>query len=103
MPTYTFLNKETDEVFEEFMSISGKENYLKENPHIKSIILTAPGISGDSVGLGFRKNDSGFNDLMHRIGKANPGSAVAEKYVSKGTTEAKVDQVVKKHGLRSSN
>ena len=100
MPTYTFLNTETNEQFDKFISISGKEEFLKENPHIVSIITQAPSISGDSVGLGFRKNDAGFNDLMHRIGKANPGSSVAEKYVDKGIKEVKVDAVAKKHGLR---
>jgi len=100
MPTYTFLNTETNEQFDKFMSISAREEYLKDNKHIISIIAQAPAISGDSVGLGFRKNDAGFNDLMNRIGKANPGSAVAEKYTSKGIKDAKVDAIVKKHGLR---
>ena len=100
MPTYTFLNTETEEVIEKFMSMSSREEFLKDNPHIISIIAHAPAISGDSVGLGFRKNDAGFNDLMDRIGKANPGSAVAEKYTSKGINDAKVDAIVKKHKMR---
>ncbi len=100
MPTYEFRNKKTGKTFEEFMSMSQREEYLKDNPHIESIILTAPAISGDSVGLGFRKNDAGFNELMNRIGKANPGSAVADRYVSKNSREVAVDKVAKKHGLR---
>ena len=90
MPTYTFLNTETEEVIEKFMSMSSREEFLKDNP----------AISCDAVGLGFRKNDAGFNDLMDRIGKANPGSAVAEKYTSKGIKDAKVDAIVKKHKMR---
>lgn len=100
MPTYTFTNLETNEVFDKFMSISQREQYLKSNPHLVQTIASAPSISGDSVGLGFRRNDSGFNDLMNRIGKANPGSAVAEKYVSRSAKQVKVDNVAKKHGLR---
>ena len=100
MPTYSFLNNSTGEVFEEFMSISQRDQYLIDNPHIAPVILSAPAISGDSVGLGFRKTDGGFNDLMHRIGKANPGSAVADRYVNRNAREVSVDNVAKKHGLR---
>lgn len=100
MPTYSFHNKETDETFDKFMSISAKKDYLDTNPHIVQILTSAPGIVGDSVGLGVRRNDSGFNDLMHRIGKANPGSHVADKYVSRDSRQVKVDNVLAKHGIK---
>lgn len=100
MPTYSFIDNNTGDIIEEFMSISQREQFLKDNPHIAPVILSAPAISGDSVGLGFRKNDGGFNDLMNRIGKANPGTAVADRYVSKNAREVAVDNVAKKHGLR---
>ena len=35
MPLYEFINTKTDEVFEEAMSISDMEKYVKDNPHIK--------------------------------------------------------------------
>ena len=35
MPYYNFKNKETGEEFEEFFTISGREEYLKDNPHIQ--------------------------------------------------------------------
>lgn len=99
MPTYTFLNKETGEEFDELIKLADYDQFLIDNPHL-SRVITAPNISGDSVGLGFRRNDDGFNDLMHRIGKANRGSHVAEKYVSKSATEVKVSQTVDKHKKR---
>ena len=40
MPTYTFYNKDTDEQFDEFMSWSERENYLKDNPHIEPMLTT---------------------------------------------------------------
>ena len=43
MPTYEFLNTETGEEFERLMSISAREEYLKENPNITPII-SAPSI-----------------------------------------------------------
>lgn len=100
MPTYSFRDIETGEEFDKFLSISGKETFLTENPNLIQIISQPPSLGYDSVALGARRTDSGFNDLMNRIGKANPGSAVAERYVSKTAKEAKVDAVAKKHGLR---
>lgn len=38
MPQYKFENTESGEVWEEFMSISGRERYLEENPHIKQLV-----------------------------------------------------------------
>ena len=38
MPQYKFENTETGEVWEEFMSITGREKYLEENPHVKQLI-----------------------------------------------------------------
>ena len=32
MPNYNFKNNETGEEFEEFFTMSGREEYLKENP-----------------------------------------------------------------------
>lgn len=68
MPFYTFLNTETNEIFEDMMSISEKETYLQNNPHIKQEFSSAPAI-GDSVRLGLRKPDSGFRDLLKTIKK----------------------------------
>lgn len=68
MPFYTFFNTETEETFEEMMSISEKEKYLQDNPHIKQEFSSAPAI-GDSVRLGLRKPDGGFRDLLKTIKK----------------------------------
>ena len=35
MPIYTFENTKTGEVFDDMMTISEKETYLKQNPNIK--------------------------------------------------------------------
>ena len=34
MPTYRFVNNETGEEYEDFMSISALETYLSENPNV---------------------------------------------------------------------
>lgn len=105
MPTYTFINNDTGEEFEEFMSMSSYDQYMIDNPHISRLYTTAPALVGDSVSLGIRKTDGGFNDLMQRIGQANRGSHVAEKYHQRSAKEVKTDNVVNKHkviqGLQS--
>ena len=38
MPIYDFRDTKTGKTFEEMMTISAKEQYLKDNPHMKQII-----------------------------------------------------------------
>ena len=38
MPTYKFHNKDTGEVWEEFMGISAADDILKDNPHIEKMV-----------------------------------------------------------------
>ena len=49
MPTYNFLDTVTGEEFETFMKISEREEYLKLNPHIQTIISAPMIVSGVSV------------------------------------------------------
>lgn len=67
MPTYRFVN-ETGEEFEEFMSISALDEYLKENPNLTQLVNGAPMISS---GRGMQKPDDGFRDLLKDIKKKN--------------------------------
>lgn len=73
MPLYEFRNKDTGEVFEKFMSISSREEYLKENPNVETIITSAPPTI-DSVRLGVTKSDQGFKEVLQRIHEKTPGS-----------------------------
>ena len=66
MPTYRFLNNETGEEYEEFMSISALELYLEENKHITQLVNGAPLIHS---GRGIGKPDQGFRDLLKGIKK----------------------------------
>lgn len=75
MPTYLFQNTETNEEFEEFMSISALDIFLKENPKIKQLVNGAPLICDPlRVGVG-AKPDNGFRDLLKDIQKRNGGSS----------------------------
>lgn len=75
MPTYTFRNKETGEMREEFMSISAREVYLQENPNMETVITGAP-MMVDSHRLGVTKTDAGFKEVLQKIHDRTPGSVL---------------------------
>lgn len=96
MPTYEFINTETGEHFEQFMGISAKEEYLKENPHIQQTMTQAPAmVSG--VGGGGDKKLGGFKEVLQKVGEKHPTSAVGERWHTKSIKEARTAEVVKKH------
>jgi hypothetical protein len=68
MPTYRFLNNETGEEFEDFMSISALEVFLAENPNLTQLVNGAPMIAS---GRGMTKPDNGFRDLLKEMKKKN--------------------------------
>lgn len=70
MPSYTFLNTETGETFTSIMSMSEREEYLAQNPHVQQQIVSAPAL-GDSIRLGLRKPDDAFRDRLKEIKKAH--------------------------------
>ena len=92
MPTYDFINTKTGKKFTEFMSISEKEDYLKKNNHIKQGIGKINIVSGTGI-----KTDSGWKDMLSRIGDAHPGSKVHDEYSNKSTKDIKTRQVLEKH------
>ena len=99
MPTYRFLDEKSGKEFDEFMSISDKEGYLKENSHLRQV-YTPIALAGDNLmGVG-PKVDGGFNENMQRIADAHPNSPMADRYGgSKTNARIKSEQIAKKHGL----
>jgi len=83
-------------VFDEYMSISDRETYLEQNPHIKQLITKINIVSG----TGGIKNDSGWKDNLQRIAEAHPTSALADRYGKKSIKEIKTKQVIEKHRKR---
>ena len=67
MPLYTFINSETQETFEDIMSMAEKDEYLQTNPHITQG-LAAPSF-GDSIRLGLQKPPDSFRDILREIKK----------------------------------
>jgi|TARA_R110002050_G_scaffold168478_1_gene299741 hypothetical protein len=96
MPIYDFQNIETGEVEEHMMSFTKLDQFKKDNPLLKQVILKAAATIGGHISVHENK-DGGFNDLMSRIGTANPTSAVADKYVSRQAKQVSVEKVLDKH------
>jgi hypothetical protein len=93
MPLYEFVNTETGEQWDDFMSYESYKAYLAENPHINPVYSIAIiGGSGDRV-----KPDSGFNDVLSKIAQANPHSPLAKTHGDKGVKASKTREVVQKH------
>lgn len=78
MPTYSFRNKDTGEVFDRLMNWSTRNSFLEENPNLESIILGAPSL-GDPVRLGVRRTDDGFKEVLSKIGERNYKSNLKDK------------------------
>jgi hypothetical protein len=53
------------------MSISAREEYLKDNPQYEIVIAEAP-LIGDPIRLGLRKPDNGFREVLAKAKEAHP-------------------------------
>lgn len=96
MPTYSFLNKDTGEEFDLFMRISERDEYLKSNPNIVSVITAPAIVSGVSTSSQNRVPD-GFKEVLSKVSEAHPTSEVAKKHGKRSIKQIKTDQIVKKH------
>jgi hypothetical protein len=96
MPTYQFLNTQTGEEFEVLMKISEREEYLKSNPHIQSVLSAPALVSGVSTSKQNKVPD-GFKEVLSKVAEAHPTSEVAKRHGRKGIKASKTEQIVKKH------
>lgn len=73
MPTYSFRNKQTGEIFDQVMRIAEREEFLENNPHLETVITGAPAFTGDHISV-VKKHDTGFKEVLQRIHEKTPGS-----------------------------
>jgi len=94
MPTYTFKNLDTDEVFDKFMKVAEREEYMQNNKNLQAVLYTSAfvGGTGDRV-----KPDDGFKEVMTKIASDHPTSALANQYGRKTAKEVKNSEIAKKH------
>lgn len=76
MPTYDFKNKETGDVFEKFMKISEKDQYLLDNSNLEQTFINAPSLGDPTKLSSTRKFDSGFKEVLQKIHARAPGSTL---------------------------
>ena len=98
MPIYTFENLKTGKVYDEMMSISEMEDYLKKNKHIKQQIHSV-NIVGGIQGI-THKTDQGFKEVLSKVAEAHPRSALAKEHRKRTIKEVQIEKVIKKHAAK---
>ncbi len=101
MPTYTFFNEQSGVEWDEFFSMSEKDEFLSKNPQVKQV-LQPIAIAGDHLmGVG-PKVDGGFTENMQRIAAAHPNSPLADKFGGSSLShkEIKTRDAVNKHAKK---
>jgi len=97
MPTYHIRNTETDEVFEEFCTYDELQEWLKDNPTYKQspTSINIVGGTGDRI-----KTDGGMKEVLGKIAKSHPSSALADRYGSgESHGKLKARSILKKRGV----
>lgn len=94
MPTYTFEDTNTGDVYEMTMRIAERDDFVKDNPHMKQLITGAPMVVSGSGGI---KTDNGFKEVLSKAAESHPNSPLADRYGKKSAKEIKTQQVLDKH------
>ena len=99
MPIYTFYDESSGIQWDDMMSISEKEDFLKNNQQITQVPVAVAIVGDHIMGVG-PKTDGGFNERMEQIASSHPGSPLANRYggsKNKSHKEIKTRNVLKKH------
>jgi hypothetical protein len=88
MATYTFLNKNTNEIEEHVMKISELDSFKESNPHLERFFrLDSLPVFGDSMRMnvpGVGKADSTFEKyVINRIKETVPGNTLGRTHKTK--------------------
>jgi hypothetical protein len=94
MPLYDFLNTQTGEVEEMMLSLSQREQFLKDNPHMQQILGATATVSGVSI---TGKIPDGFKEVLAKVSENHKQSSVANRHGKKSIKEAQTQQIVNKH------
>jgi len=95
MPTYTFKDTKTQEVFDVILSMSEYDVYKSQHPNHERYFDEAPKIvSGVST---TNRVPDGFKEVLSKVSEAHPTSVVAQKHGKKSIKQIKTEQIVKKH------
>jgi hypothetical protein len=100
MPTYTFYNNHSGIEWDDMMSNSEREKFLEENPNVTQVPGMFSFVGDHIMGVG-PKQDNGMTENLQRIAESHPGTPMADRYGSGGSTikQQKTRAVLKKHGV----
>jgi hypothetical protein len=94
MPLYDFLNTQTGEVEELMLSLSQREQFLKDNPHMQQMLGATATVSGVSI---TGKVPDGFKEVLAKVSENHKQSSVANRHGKKSIKESQTQQIVNKH------
>ena len=94
MPTYLFLNNDTGEFFEDFLTNSKKEDLLAKNSHIQQI--PAPFAITSMEGTHHGKTDDTWKEVLSKVAEAHPESMVGQRYGRKNIKQSKTSNILQK-------
>ncbi len=99
MPLYTFKDTTTGDEFDLQLKLAEREKILEANPELKQIITKAPAtVSGVQ---GQHKTDGGFNELMSRIGEANPHTPLGRSVNTHSGRDVAINNAVDRYKKRA--
>lgn len=100
MPTYTFLDKTTQDVFEIVMKMSELDDFKEKYPEYQQIIGSPNIVSGISTSKNHRVPD-GFKDVLKKVADAHPTSTLADRVGQKSIKQVKTERVVDNYYKKS--
>jgi hypothetical protein len=77
MPTYTFKDKNTEEIIEHVCKMSELDAFKAANPNLERYFVDSVPL-GDPVRLGRLHVPDGFRQVLKRIHKSSPGSRLKD-------------------------
>jgi predicted RND superfamily exporter protein len=100
MPTYNFLNVNTNEEFDVFIKMSELDEFKKNHPEYKQIIGSPNIVSGVSTSKNYRVPD-GFKEVLAKTAEAHPTSVLADRVGGKSIKQVRTEQIVDKYWKKS--
>ena len=99
MPNYTFEDTETGETFIEFMPMDSKDQFLKDNPHLKFVFVPIATTGDHLMGVG-PTEPTAFKERMGEIADTHPYSPMAEKWGTSATASKRKSQTVYRNATK---
>lgn len=101
MPTYTFKDNTTGEIYDISLAMRDYDTYLLENPDHERYIDEAPKlVSGTSSSL---KTDDGFKEVLSKISEAHPSSPLSDQHLKKSIKQTRTERAVRQWRSKSAN